>query len=150
MTAFAPSRPARRGAVDAVKPARARTPRRVGAGYLSQSGARQRQRAAAVCAAITPQKTKESLERFYTDLAAVLTEQEKALVAVGEPPGRNAGRDYREMLTRLRMCRTQLTELKGRVSAADLKTADDLNDLLRCSVGACRRWRPTRDPSPTW
>lgn len=78
----------------------------------------------------TPQKTKESLERFYTDLAAVLTEQEKALVAVGEPPGRNAGRDYREMLTRLKDVQTQLTELKGRVSAADLKTADDLNDLL--------------------
>lgn len=78
----------------------------------------------------TPQKTKQSLERFYTDLSSVLSEQEKALAAVGEPPGRNAGRDYTETVTRLKDVQTQLTELKGRVAAADLKTADDLNDLL--------------------
>ncbi len=78
----------------------------------------------------TPQKTKQSLERFYTDLSSVLSEQEKALAAVGEPPGRNAGRDYSETVTRLKDVQAQLTQLKGRVSAADLKTADDLNDLL--------------------
>lgn len=78
----------------------------------------------------SPSDTKASLERFYNDLSKVLSEQEKALAAVGTPPGANARRDYRETLGRIRDVQAQLAELKGRVQASDLKTADDLNELL--------------------
>lgn len=78
----------------------------------------------------TPEKTKESLQAFFGQLATQLGNQQDALKAAGPPPGPNAQREYKKALAQLTKVEAKIKVVADRVKAADVSSAAEVQALV--------------------